>query len=511
MAIIQAGSASGVSQVVPGFNVVIQQPGVALAGAPTSTIGLVGAASWGPLNTPIVFSGTADGTAAFGPVINRTFDMLTHVSVQALQGVQSFRGVRVTDGTDTASTGLLGTGLTCTSRCTGSTGNATTVSLAVGTPATTYQITVANPVLGLQEVFSVATAGLTGNAVWLALAAAINAGTGLARGPSQLIVAAATAVTAAPAAATLTLTSGTDGASGLTAAMLVGVDGLTRTGMYALRHQAISVLNLVDLTDWTQASTVNALAISEGWYAVLGGPAGQTISAAQTSASAAGYGVSLVYGDWLYWTDAVNGLIRLVNPAAFKAGIVATLDPNQSSLNKPIAGIVGSQVAGTASTSQSATLSSAQKQALILAGVDFIANPSPGGTFWAVGRGLNTAGNAAISNDAYTRMTNFLATTMEGGMGTYIGSTITTTLFGNVRATLLGLLGNMVQQGYLDATYGTPYAVVCDTTNNPQSRTGLGYLQADVQVRYEGIVLFLNVNLAGGQTVTVTTTTSAGS
>ncbi len=508
MAIIQAGSASGVSQIVPGFNVVIQQPGVVLNGAPTNTIGLVGAASWGQPNTPIVFSGTADGTAAFGPVTNRTFDMLTHVSVQALQGVQSFIGVRVTDGTDTASTGVLGTGLTCTSRCTGVVGNSTTVSIAVGTPATTYQITVTNNVLGIQEVFSVPTAGLTGNAVWLALATAINSGTSLARGPSALITAAATAVTTTPAASSLTMAGGTDGVAGITAATLVGVDGLTRTGMYALRRQTISVLDLVDLTDWTQASTVNALAISEGWYAIIGGVAGQTISAAQASASAAGYGVSLVYGDWCYWTDAVNGVIRLVNPAAFKAGIVATLDPNQSSLNKPLAGIVGSQIAGMASTNQSATLSTAQKQALILADVDFIANPSPGGSFWAVGRGMNAAGVAAINGDSYTRMTNFLATTMEGGMGTYIGSTITTTLFGNVRATLLGLLGNMVQQGYLDATYGTPYAVVCDTTNNPQSRTGLGYLQADAQVTYEGIVLFLSANLAGGQTVTVTTTTS---
>ncbi len=113
---------------------------------------------------------------------------------------------------------------------------------------------------------------------------------------------------------------------------------------------------------------------------------------------------------------------------------------------------------------------------------------------------------AAILGDNFTRLTNFIATTLASTLGQYIGLPINITLMGNARASLLGFLGNMVQQGQLDATYGVPYSVVLDTSNNPQSRTGLGYLQADVQVRYMGILWFLNVNLAAGQTVTVSTT-----
>ncbi|MCQ8279866.1 phage tail protein [Acetobacteraceae bacterium KSS8] len=513
MAIIQAGSANVASQIVPAFNVIIQPPGVALNGAPTNTLGMVGGASWGPVNTPVVFGGTADGSQAFGPVTNRPFDMLTHVSVAALQGCQSFIGVRVTDGTDTAAAfGLAtasGQAIGWGSRYTGVVGNATTATLSAGSQAGTWRCTLSNSILGVTEVFDNLSGAAGTNAVWVAMAAAINNGQGPGRPPSVLVVAGAGASTSAPTATTYSLGGGADGVSGLTAAMLIGQDGLSRTGMYALRKQPISVLDLVDMTDWTQCSVVNALAASEGWYAPIGGPAGQSISTAVAAAPQPGYGVKLLFGDALYWSDQVNNLTRLVNPSAFAAGLLATLDPNQSSLNKPLTGIVGSQRAGQASSGQTATFAFAEKQALFQAGIDLIGNPSPGGAYWSVLGGYNASGNAATRLDAYTRMTNFLATTLQGGMGAYIGQPITTTLFGNARASLLGLLSNMVQDGYLDPTYGTPYSVVCDASNNPQTQTSLGYLRADVQVRYEGTVQNFNVTLAGGQTVVVTTTSGS--
>lgn len=45
---------------------------------------------------------------------------------------------------------------------------------------------------------------------------------------------------------------------------------------------------------------------------------------------------------------------------------------------------------------------------------------------------------------------------------------------------------------------------MCDTSNNPDSRTALGYVQADVKVKYMGILRYFIVNLQGGQGVTVT-------
>jgi hypothetical protein len=55
------------------------------------------------------------------------------------------------------------------------------------------------------------------------------------RGPSEYIVASAGVGVTAPSLATYTLTGGTDGVTTITAAVLLGVDTGTRTGMYALR------------------------------------------------------------------------------------------------------------------------------------------------------------------------------------------------------------------------------------------------------------------------------------
>ena len=63
----------------------------------------------------------------------------------------------------------------------------------------------------------------------------------------------------------------------------------------------------------------------------------------------------------------------------------------------------------------------------------------------------------------------------------------------------------MLSQGMLGSTDGSvPFSVICDTSNNPQSRTSLGYVQSDAQVQYQAINEKFIVNIEGGQTVTVT-------
>lgn len=65
----------------------------------------------------------------------------------------------------------------------------------------------------------------------------------------------------------------------------------------------------------------------------------------------------------------------------------------------------------------------------------------------------------------------------------------------------------MVTTGILENT--ASYAVVCDASNNPQARTDLGYVQADVKVRYQGINRFFIVNLQGGSSVVIVQAASA--
>jgi phage tail sheath protein FI len=149
---------------------------------------------------------------------------------------------------------------------------------------------------------------------------------------------------------------------------------------------------------------------------------------------------------------------------------------------------------------------------LLQAGIDVIANPQPGGAFWGVRGGHNASSSAANNGDNYTRLTNYIAATLAAGMGQYVGQVINTTLFRRIRATQLSFLQNMLSQGQLGSVDGKlPFSVICDGSNNPASRTGLGYVQSDAQIQYQAINEKFVVNIEGGQTVQVQRQVVAGS
>ena len=305
------------------------------------------------------------------------------------------------------------------------------------------------------------------------------------------------------------LAGGTDGATMVSAATLVGQDVLPRTGLYVLRGQGCSIGLLTDADDPTQWSAQAAFGTSEGVYMILTGPAGDTISNAVSVIQAAGLNstsAKLMFGDWVFWNDQANGITRLVSPQGFVAGRLGNLSPEQSSLNKPLYNVIGTQRSGVPGSGQSATYSEAELQMLFQSGIDVIANPQPGGAFWGVRCGHNTSANPATNGDNYARMTNFIAATLAAGMGQFVGQVIDSSLFQQIRATQLAYLQALLAQGILGSVDGSlPFSVICDSSNNPLSRTSLGYVQSDAQVQYQGINEKFIVNVEGGQTVLVQT------
>ena len=509
MPIAQQGSVNTTSLIVPDLYVQIVSPqNLVMNGVPTNIVGMVGTASWGPVNEPAIVGTMGDYARQFGAIIPRKYDLGTQMATAVQQGAQNFRCVRVTDGTDTAAFAVVpGSNASFTALYTGSLGNQITLTLGAGSQLNSWKLSVLLP--GFEpEVYD----GLTGNgaAFWTALAAAVNSGQGPQRGRSQLIVASAGGTTASPAAFTISLASsgaGTDGATQVGSAQLIGVDAPVRGGMYALRGQGCGLGLLADCDDPTTWTTQGGFGLQEGMYIILTGPAGDTISNAVATVAGAGlntYAAKLMFGDWLWWSDAANNTIRLVSPQGFTAGRLSNLSPEQSSLNKQIYGVIGSQRAGTPGSGQSSTYSSADLGALLSAGIDVICNPQPGGSYWGVRGGINTSSNAATNGDNYTRLTNYIAETLAAGMGLYVGQVINATLFQNIRSTQLSFLNNMYGQGLLGSSDGSlPFSVICDTTNNPSSRTGLGYVQSDAQVQYQAINERFIVNVEGGQTVQV--------
>ena len=82
-------------------------PSPLLLGTPTNIEGLVGVGSWGPLNALIPVSQSIDAALSIGPPVIRSHDMSSYVSAATqVGGSIGFYCVRVSDGTDTAASGI---------------------------------------------------------------------------------------------------------------------------------------------------------------------------------------------------------------------------------------------------------------------------------------------------------------------------------------------------------------------------------------------------------------------
>ncbi len=504
MPIYQQGSLNTTALSVPDVYVIIVPPQYLINGVPSNVLGLVGTATWGPVNQPKVAGSMTEWTSIFGPYQNRLYDAGTHAAIAFQQGATAIMGVRVTDGTDTAAASIVQTNcITFTSKYTGSFGNNIQVSISPGSAANSYQVKVAASGLA-PELFDNITG--SGNAFWVAMANAINNGNS-ARGPSNIVVATAGAGTTAPTAASYTLSGGTDGATTITSSVLLGTDTSPRKGMYALRGQSTAIGVLCDLTDTTSWATQVSFGLSEGIYMVTSFASGTydptTAATAKTTAGIDSYAMKIMLGDWVYWNDTTNGVSqRLVSPAAFAAAELASLSPEQSTLNKQLTAVVGTQKSATGIPYTSADI-----QVLAGAGIDVICNPVPGGSYFGCRLGHNTSSNAVIHGDNYTRMTNYIAETLNSAMGIYVGKLNSQTTQRQAKTTLDSFLQNLTDQGLIGSSDGTtPYSVQIDSSNNPQSRVALGYLQANVQVKYFSIIEYFLINLEAGQSVEITST-----
>jgi len=339
-------------------------------------------------------------------------------------------------------------------------------------------------------------------AVWPNMANAINNGNAQ-RGPSQIIVASAGVGVPMPTTATYTLAGGTDGANAINNSIMLGQDTLPRTGMYALRGKGASVGVLCDLTDPTSWATQVSFGLGEGVYMVTSTASGDAPSTAATTKSTAGidsYAMKIMLGDWVYWNDTLNGIPqRLVSPAAFAAGLLSALAPQNSSLNKPLNAVVGTQKSRTG-----VPYTSADIQTLAVAGIDVICNPVPGGAYFGCRTGRNASSNAVIHGDNYTRMTNYIATTLNAAMGIYVGKLNSQQTQRQAKVSLDAFCQAMADQGQIGSSDGSlPYSNEIDAANNPQNRVALGYLQANTQIKYLSIVEYFLINLEAGQSVQI--------
>ncbi len=437
-------------------------------------------------STSGIGTGATFNTASFGV---DTFTVST-------PGVYTVNTATFTQGSTSGS----GTGATFNTALFGV--NAVTVSTAGS-----YTAIPSNPVA--QTSSSGSGTGATFTMAWGLLGVTMTAsGTSYETAPTVTVSSGAGTVTATvgsvnvPAIDTYTLSGGTNGISGVTATDLIGTDVDPRSGMYALRNTNASIIDLCDNDDSTTYSEQVSFGLSIGAYMQMVGPAGQSISDAITAKRAAGidsYAAKLLLGDWIYWQDNFNNQLRLISPQGFVAGVLSSLSPENSSLNKVLYGIVGTQ-----KTYANQVYSNAELGQLANNGLDVITNPCPGGQYYGVRIGHNTSSNVVINGDNYSRLTNYIAYTLNTVAGKYVGQLQTTTERLNARNTIQAFLSNMLQQGMIgDVNGGPAFQVILDATNNPSSRVALGYQQADVKVVYLSVIEYFVINVEGGQSVQI--------
>jgi hypothetical protein len=108
--IVPQGSINLAALQDPDLYVQVLTPPPFLRGVPTDVVGMVGSASWGPVNQPALCGSGQDAVLAFGPMSSVSlldqFDLATDMYLAlgqaSSQATLSAWGVRVSDGTDTA-------------------------------------------------------------------------------------------------------------------------------------------------------------------------------------------------------------------------------------------------------------------------------------------------------------------------------------------------------------------------------------------------------------------------
>lgn len=341
---------------------------------------------------------------------------------------------------------------------------------------------------------------------WTNLVNAVNSGQSGVRGPSQLVIATIGTSAAAPALATYAFTGGTDGAAGVTDATLVGTNSTPPTGMYALQNASVLTMNLVDHSTSTQWNTMAAFGILYGIFGVGQAPSGTNVANTASSLATAGvdnYSFKTLVGDWVEWQDTVNNAQRQLGPATFWAPMRANMAPNQSTLNKPVNGLIGTQ-----RSMQNLLYADSEALAATQGRVDYLANPSSGGNYFGFQTDMNCSTYAATNSEAYTSMTNFLALTLASNFGWVVGNPQTTDLRQEVNDAITGFLMNLWQNlkyiGNVNAPTQVPFSVQTNAANNPSSQVATGLMQTLVKVTYLSIVRVFVISLQGGGTVQVT-------
>jgi hypothetical protein len=506
--------------------VIAPQP-VVPVGNPNLPSFMVGTGSWGKTNSPIPFSSATGLYDAIGTIAQNGSDLATHgtqyiLACQAMGKKPNAFLIRISDGTDVAATttvqdaqGTPGNVLVLTAINTGTRGNSGTATVSQNAQYTTakpiYDITLtisnAQPEV-FQGIVAYATTNYDAPTFVAKARAAINSGLNLSRGPSNYWVASApgSQSTFAPSVASFAASAtGTNGISAITSASYVGTNGTTKTGMYAGTGLGCGQFILCGNNDPTIAPTLAAFGVATTCFAI--GPAfpqNTSTAAAITSKQTNNFNAvgSAAIIDFVQWYDPTIGQIRSLSPESNILGVVGSTSPEQNPGNLPQYGLPHlSSTDRTISTNYNPRSGVEASQAT-QAGIVWIGPMNRNPSFLGLANGQNASGVAGQDGINYPRLTNYLQTVLPTVVGSFVdalqGQDKNDSTRRGVRNTLNNFFAQMKANRMIDS-----YQVICDNSNNTAITIPAGQLNVSIAVRYLAAARFINLNLQGGVSVTI--------
>jgi hypothetical protein len=492
----------------------------------TSLSAIVGGAEAGEVGVPTPFSDMASLKDNFGFNVTDPYSLARNGSDFLTTGANNCLGVRVSDNSDTSAIYVVTDGqqapapmLSLTGLETGERLNIGSISIAKGyaysaaTP--TARLTI-RPQYGNPEIwdgivgytsdgngnntFDMPT--LMGN-----LAAAVSSGT-TQRGPSQYFIGTPGTSTASAFAETTfaVTTPGTNGTSNLTSNDLIGQDGDSRTGMYALTGSGVWQYILADNVDASVAGEQAAFEAREGCTSVvlLGNP-GLTKSTAIAAKQANNVSAisQLAAIEWVTLKNPVTGIATLVPPLGLLLGAVAVTPSEQSIGQTPANGFVA-VLATEHSVAQ--PWSKADQDALTAAGIIYISKQT-GGNLARLPHGQNASCIPGQDQLSYTRLTNELALFTGRVLNPFVDKLQSISSTDPLRAHIVAALdsgySDLKNRGRID-----DFKVISDLSINTPASIAAGYLYIKLWVRYLSTARYIMATLQGGTTVDVTTATA---
>ncbi len=384
-----------------------------------------------------------------------------------------------------------------------------------------YQVTIYAPKGQAQTFVNIpgyATLGGAYNAA--AFQANVVAAINSATSGSAWVTASAGSSTVPPGLGVVTQASGgTNGYSGVTSAILLGVDGTTgRTGIYVFENIVPGgTFYIAGLNDPTLGPSMATFGRANRCIGVLNlVPRNSTTLTAISNIQGNNLPSRYLVGcmDYSSVYDPYQGQTVWVSPEGPVAGVIASLNPWDCPLNKPVAG--KSNMLNTERTISTAQpLNDAEIIQRTQNNICFLTNQAPGLTGFQL---MTGKGGCALDGTpiADTRMLNVISIVLEQIGGPYVGKSqsVPPQLFAQgqvdtdpTRREYRDAI-NAYLNTLLDADYISAFSVAVDFTNNNFTTVTQGFLIATVEVQtLAGISYVLNI-VQVGSTVQVQTPTS---